>query len=268
MQNRITKCLDSLGKRKLLIPFFTAGFPSIKMTEEYIKAAESAGVDLIEIGLPFSDPMADGPEVQYASKLSLDNNLKLKDVFTMVERIRKYSDIPLLFMNYVNPIIAVGEKKFLTMAANVGIDGLIIPDLPVEESTSVKEIADKVGLSLTYLASPTSSAERIQMIDKITTGFIYAVTVAGVTGANKKFSKKTDDYLKMLKSQLNHKFVAGFGVSNSNDAKRLTKYSDGVVIGSKLIQTIREAKTEKSSVLKIEKFLKDIRKTLSLAKRK
>ncbi|HDL01213.1 MAG TPA: hypothetical protein ENH23_03160 [candidate division Zixibacteria bacterium] len=124
-------------------------------------------------------------------------------------------------------------------------------------------MSDKVGLSMTFLVSPTSSEKRIKMIDKATSGFVYAVTVAGVTGANKKFSKSTDDYLHKLQNELNHKFVAGFGVSNSNDAKRLTKYSDGVVIGSKLIQLIKEAKTDKSSVLKIERFLKDIRKTLS-----
>ena len=263
MQNRIISYLNSLENRKLLIPFFTAGFPSIKYSEEYIKAAESAGADFIEIGIPFSDPLADGPQIQFSSKRALDNNLKLKDIFNMVENIRQYSEIPLLFMNYVNPIIAVGEEKFLTQAKQVGIDGLILPDLPVEESISIRKIADKVDISITFLVSPTSDKKRIQMIDKATTGFVYAVTVAGVTGADKKFSKTTDDYLQKLKNKLNHKFVAGFGVSNSSDAKRLTKYSDGVVIGSKLIQIIREAKTEKSSVLKIEKFLKDIRRTLS-----
>ncbi len=263
MQNRITTYLNSLGNKKLLIPFFTAGFPSLKYTYEYIKAAESAGADFVEIGIPFSDPLADGPEIQFSSKTALDKNLKLKDIWKLVEKVRKHSDIPLLFMNYVNPLIAVGEEKFITKTAEVGIDGLIIPDLPVEESATMQLIADKVGLSMTFLVSPTSTEKRIQMIDKATTGFVYAVTVAGVTGANKKFSNSTDDYLHTLRKELNHKFVAGFGVSSSKDAKRLTKYSDGVVIGSKLIQIIREAKTEKSSVLKIEKFLKDIRKTLS-----
>ncbi len=263
MKNRITTYLNNLGNRKLLIPYFTAGYPSLKYTMEYIKAAESAGADFVEIGIPFSDPLADGPEIQFSSKTALDNNLKLNDIFSMVEKVRKQTDIPLLFMNYVNPIIAVGEKKFLIRSVNAGIDGLIIPDLPIEESGSMRQIADKIGLSMTFLVSPTSDPKRIQMIDKATTGFVYAVTVAGVTGANKKFSKSTDDYLKMLHKKLNHKFVAGFGVSNSNDAKRLSKYSDGVVIGSKLIQIIREAKTQKSSIMKIEKFLKEIRKTLS-----
>lgn len=263
MQNRIVTYLNKLKNRKLLIPFFTAGFPSLIYTQEYIKAAESAGADFIEIGIPFSDPLADGPEIQFSSKAALDNNLKLKDIFGMVEKIRKYSDIPLLFMNYVNQVIAVGEEKFLKQASGIGIDGLIIPDLPVEESVSMRKIADKVGLSMTFLVSPTSSKKRIKMIDKNTTGFVYAVTVAGVTGANKKFSKATDSYLHKLHNELNHKFVAGFGVSNSEDAKRLTKYSDGVVIGSKLIQLMKEAKTDKSSVLKIERFLKEIRKTLS-----
>ena len=263
MQNRITTHLETLGKKKLLLPFFTAGFPSVKYTEEYIKVAESAGVDLIEIGIPFSDPLADGSEVQYASKFALDHHIKLADIWKMVERVRKSSSIPLLFMNYLNPIIAVGDKKFIKTASDVGIDGLIIPDLPVEEADVLKKLALNHNVSLTFLVSPTSDLNRIKLIDNATTGFVYAVTVAGVTGANRKFSNKTDIYLKKLKDELKHKFIAGFGVSNSSDAKRLTKYSDGVVIGSKMIQIIKESKTEKSSVKMIDKFLKEIRKSLS-----
>ena len=262
MTNRITTYLDNLGRKKLLVPFFTAGFPTLSLTYDYILAAESAEADFIEIGLPFSDPLADGPEIQFASKTALDKNLKLKQIFELVEKVRKKSDIPLLFMGYYNPLIALGEKQFLSLSKQAGVDGLIIPDLPVDESESLRKLADSVDLSMVYLVSPTTTDERIETINKLTSGFVYAVTVTGVTGSGKKFDKSTDEYLKHLKNILSHRFVAGFGVSTPTDAKRLSIYSDGVVIGSKLIKIIREAKTEKSSVKKIEIFLKSLRKSL------
>lgn len=262
MNNRITTYLNNLGNKKLLVPFFTAGFPSVQFTHDYIMAAESAGVDLIEIGLPFSDPLADGPEIQFASKTALDNKIQLKHIFQLVEKVRQKSNIPLLFMGYYNPLIALGEKRFLETAKYAGVDGLIIPDLPVDESSNVRKIADSVELSMTYLIAPTSSPKRIETINRLTTGFVYAVTVTGVTGTGKKFDRTTDDYLLSLKKRLSHKFVAGFGVSTPSDAKRLSKYSDGVVIGSKLIKIIREAKTNKSSINDIERFLTSVRKSL------
>ncbi|KAA3632434.1 MAG: tryptophan synthase subunit alpha [Calditrichaeota bacterium] len=263
MKNRITTYLDSLGKKKLLVPYFTAGFPTMGMTLQYIKAAECAGCDFVEIGIPFSDPLADGPEIQYASKVALDNKTTLNQIFELTQKVRKHSEIPLLFMGYYNPFLAVGVKKFLQKTADSKVDGLIIPDLPIDESTEIRNLADKQNISMTYLVAPTTEKKRIQTINNLTTGFVYAVTVTGVTGSGKKFSPETDKYLKMLQKSLNHRFVAGFGVSSPADAKRLAKYSDGVVIGSKLIKIIREAKTQKSSVTDIEKFLTGVRKSLS-----
>ena len=261
MNNRITRYLEA-NNRKLLIPFFTAGYPSLTATYEYIMAAESAGADFIEIGLPFSDPLADGPEIQFASKSALDKKLTLSQVFNLVEKVRKKSEIPLLFMGYYNPFIALGEKSFMSKSQKAGVDGLIIPDLPVDESKTIRKIADLYNISMIYLVAPTTTDERIKIINNQTSGFVYAVTVTGVTGTGKKFDSSTDKYLSGLKKKLSHKFVAGFGVSTPADAKRLSKYSDGVVIGSKLIKIIRDAKTSKASVIEIENFLKKIRKNL------
>lgn len=245
-----------------MIPFFTAGYPNISSTINYVKAAENCGADIVELGIPFSDPMADGPEIQFSSKVALDNNISLSKILELVGKIRKFSQIPIVLMGYYNPIYAYGESKFFKDAQNSGVDGLIIPDLIVEESYKFKTEAEKNKLSMTYLVSPTSKSNRVRIIDKASTDFVYAVTVTGVTGTGKKFDKSTDMYLKNLKNSLSKRFVAGFGVSSPDTAKRLTKYSDGVVIGSALIKIIKNSKSAKDSIGELEKFLKSVRKAI------
>jgi tryptophan synthase alpha chain len=260
--NRIHTILNKNGKGKFLIPFLTAGFPNGKMFLELIDATVDSGADFIEIGMPFSDPLADGPEVQYSSFLALQNGVTLKKILKTVELIRRKQSLPLLLMGYYNPLLTYGEVQFMKDAKSAGIDGLIIPDLPIDEADDFKRAANKYELSTVFLVAPTSSKDRVKRIDKLCTDFVYAVTVTGVTGAGKKFNKSTDDYLKSLKGTLTKPFVAGFGVSSPETAKRLSKNSNGVVIGSKLISIIRQSKNNRQAVQTVELLLTQIRKAL------
>lgn len=262
MSNRITKLVSSGSDRKYLVPFLTAGFPDSKTFLDIVKLSIDCGVDMIEIGAPFSDPMADGPEVQFSSFKSLENGTKIKDIFGYVKSIREYSQIPLIIMGYYNPILAYGQSEFMKDINKVGIDGLIIPDLPIDEAEEFKFLADKNDVSTIFLASPTSTDKRLKLVNKFSTGFVYAVTVTGVTGTGKVFGKETDNYFKRLKKVLNQKFVAGFGISNASDARKMIKYADGVVIGSAIIKIIRNSKSKKEMLKNIERLLKSIRNAI------
>ena len=262
MNNRISQLIQSDSKSKWLIPFFTAGYPKLNSLPELVKIAESAGCDMVEIGMPFSDPMADGPEIQFSSHTALNNGISLNLIFEQIATIRKKSSIPLIMMGYYNPVHAFGYKRFLKRAKSAGADGFIIPDLPLDEAGDFRNECQKNDLSLTFLASPTSTPERLKLIDRMSTDFVYAVTVTGVTGSGKKYTNSTDYYLKSLKKELNLKFVAGFGVSDVMSAKRLTRFADGVVIGSALIRMIKEAKNQKAGFDKIGRFLRQIKGAL------
>jgi tryptophan synthase alpha chain len=260
--NRISKTVASLGNGKLLIPFFTAGFPDFKRSLELVVLAEQAGANMVELGLPFSDPMADGPEIQFSSKTALDKGMSLKKILSGVVTLRKKTQIPLILMGYYNPIHAFGPEKFLSEAAFSGVDGLIVPDLPIDEALHYKKAADNAGISTVFLAAPTSPPDRLALIDRLSSDFVYAVTVTGVTGSGKVYDRSTDNYLKGLKRTLTRRFVAGFGVSSAETARRLTRYADGVVIGSRLMKIMREARSAMSGVKSVEKLLSAIRKVI------
>jgi tryptophan synthase alpha chain len=260
--NRIRKYIKENPTRKLLIPFFTAGFPNWNIFLELISAAINSGADFIEIGVPFSDPLADGPEIQYSSFVSLSQGTTLKKILQGVETLRNKSDVPFILMGYYNPILTYGDAKFMSDSKKAGVDGLIVPDLSIAEASGFKQLALKNRLSTIFLVSPTSSNGRIRQIEKFCSDFVYAVTVTGVTGAGKTFDKQTDNYLKHLRLTLQKKFVAGFGVSSAETARRLAANSDGIVIGSRLVTIIRESKTPKQAAPKVEQLLKQIRKAL------
>jgi len=260
--NRLTKYLKTNPDWKLLIPFFTAGFPSLKLSLDLILTAIDTGADFIEIGVPFSDPLADGPEIQYSSFVALQNGINVNKILSAVGAIRKKSNVPIILMGYYNPILTYGEQKFLADANKAGVDGLIVPDLSIDEAAEYKKNADKFGLSTIFLVSPTSSPERISRIEKYCSDFVYAVTVTGVTGAGKVFDKGTDNYLKSLRKTLKKRFVAGFGVSSAETAKRLVRHSDGIVIGSKLVSLIRGSKNNKAALKAVEKLLTQIRRAI------
>ncbi len=260
--NRITEILANPSRRKLLVPFFTAGYPDLKTTLELVITSADSGADIVEIGMPFSDPLADGPQIQYSSHLALQNGITLRTIVDSVYTLRKQVSIPIVLMGYFNPLIAFGEKRFIREAAHAGVDGLIIPDLPIDEAMAYSKYMKNNRLSSIFLVAPTSTDSRIRQIDNMSTDMVYAVTVTGVTGTGKKFGQSTDRYLKHLTKILTKPFVAGFGVSSPESAQRLCQYSDGVVIGSALVQIIRAARTKRASVSKIGQFLKNIRKSI------
>lgn len=225
--------------RKALIPFLTAGYPSVSQTERLARVALDSGADLLELGAPFTDPLADGPSIQYSSQCALDSGLRLRDLFSLAERISSKTDKPLFVMGYMNPLIARGFENYMRSAADAGISGLIIPDLPPDEAGEALRSAKRHNISLTFLVAPTSEPNRVSLVDRASSDFVYAVTVAGVTGARSGFTRKTDRYLDSLRLQLKKPFVAGFGVSSPESARRLASRADGVVIGSALVDIIR-----------------------------
>ena len=260
--NRIRTYLNQNKKQKLLIPFITAGYPDRSTTLNLIKAAIDSGCNMIEIGFPFSDPLADGAEVQFSSYHALKNGMTLARTLRIAEEVRKTSDVPLILMGYYNPILCYGENRFMKDAKAAGVDGLIIPDLPVVEASDYKRYAAIHDISTVFLAAPTTNKTRLKQIEKSCSDFVYAVTVTGVTGGGKVFGRDTDNYLKGLGKTLSKKFVAGFGVSSPETARRFCKYSDGIVIGSKLISLMRSAKSKSQGVKDAARFLSSVRKAI------
>ena len=260
--NRVSQLLASRGRRRLLVPFFTSGYPTAKTALDLVQAGIDAGADMIEIGMPFSDPMADGPEIQLSSQVALENGTGMSDTLRFVELVRKHSDTPIILMGYFNPLLAFGTARFTRAAAQSGVDGMIIPDLPFDEADELSRPAAQNNLSCVYLVAPTSSAERVERIDRACSDFVYAVTVTGVTGAGSHFGRSTDSYLKSLRHRLKKPFVAGFGVSSPASAARLARYADGVVIGSALIKTFRTARNRRSGIRKVSRLLSNIRGSL------
>ena len=252
--NRINKVLKN--KKEILSIYFTAGFPEINDTCSIIKSLEKSGVDIIEIGLPYSDPLADGPTIQESSRDALNNGMSTKKLFSQLEGIRKKTDIPLIIMGYFNPILQFGVESFCKQCSKVGIDGLIIPDLPVEiYNKSYKNIFENNGLLNMFLITPQTSESRIKFIDEISNGFIYMVSSFSTTGAINSFQKEQKEYFKRINGMnLKSPLLIGFGISNNetfNDAK---KYSNGAIIGSAFIKFLAE-----KGIHKLDDFIKKIR---------
>jgi tryptophan synthase alpha chain len=252
--NRINQKLQE--NKKLLSIYFTAGFPKINDTVAIIENLEKSGVDFIEIGLPFSDPLADGPTIQASSTKALDNGMTTEVLFNQIKDIRKTVSIPLIIMGYFNPVMQFGVENFCKKCAEIGIDGLIIPDLPTDVyNDHYKAIFEKYGLINVFLITPQTSLERIQFIDKISDGFIYMVSSASVTGSQNAFGKSQDDYFKRI-ADLNLKSpqIVGFGISNTETFKQATKYAKGAIIGSAFVKYLDE-----NGVNSIKNFVAGIR---------
>jgi tryptophan synthase alpha chain len=254
--------LGEIKGRKLLIPFFTAGYPDLPTSLELARVATDAGADIIELGVPFSDPLADGPSIQRSSKQAIDNGVSLSGILKAVETLRRKVSAPIVLMGYTNPIIAMGLDKFFRCAAGCGVDGLIIPDMPIEEATRTIQLGEKHGISLIFLVAPTTPRERITAIDLASTDLVYAVTVTGVTGAGKRFGADTGRYFRHLRRSLSKPFVAGFGVSSPEIATRFCQTADGVVIGSALVEIIRNAPDRRSAVRGVDRFLRSVRRAI------
>ena len=247
--NRIDQLFQH-KKEHILSVYFTAGYPALNDTVTVIKALEKEGVELIEIGVPFSDPMADGPVIQASGAKALQNGMSLKTLFTQLAAIRPSVSIPLVLMGYLNPIMQFGFERYCAEAAQCGIDGLIIPDLPFAEYLdSYKPIADSHGLHMIMLITPETSEERIRLIDRHTSGFIYMVSSASVTGAKSTFSDVNIDYFRRVNAmQLQNPRLIGFGISNKETFNAACREASGAIIGSKFIALLgSEASIEEAA---------------------
>jgi tryptophan synthase alpha chain len=225
-------------KKKALIVFMTAGDPSIQRNEQMIYALEKEGVDLIELGVPFSDPLADGPVIQASSMRALNKKTNLVKILSLVKKIRLKSQVPILLMTYLNPIMRFGFEKFSKEAKAAGVDGMVIPDLPPDEGKALAAILRKNGVDLVYLLAPTSDGVRRKIVCSASRGFIYYVSMTGVTGGKQMPGKEVHDSMKQIKKMTALPVCVGFGVSQPEQAKELSKTADGVIIGSYLVKEL------------------------------
>ena len=247
-------------KQKAFGVFLTAGYPSLEYSKNIFKKILDAKVDFIEIGLPFSDPMADGPLIQHSSQIAIEQNTSVEECFKLVKEIRKINnDIPIILMGYYNPIHYYGNLKFIKKAVLSGIDGLIIVDLPIEEDEEFYNLSCKNNLPLIRLITPTTDEERLKKILKNAHGFVYYVSVTGITGTKSASVNDVKNKIKVIKKITNLPVIAGFGIKNSVDAKKMSSISDGIVIGSSLVKKIEEVYKKKNGLNEIFNFLKSFK---------
>ena len=257
MSNRLNE-LFARKNEKILSVFYTAGFPKLNDTKEIAMQLESAGADLIEIGIPFSDPIADGPTIQESNKVALENGMNVLLLLQQVKVIRQSVQLPILLMGYLNPVLQYGLEKFIKDAADAGVDGLILPDLPLDEYLdSFKDKMESAGLINTFLISPTTSEERIRKIDGASSGFIYAVSSSSTTGTRQAFTAEQEAYFKKLTDmKLTNPFLIGFGVSNSEAFKAVCKYASGAIVGSAFINLLKNSSNLSKD---IKQFITDLK---------
>lgn len=252
--NRIKRLFDS--DKKILSIYFTAGFPSTDDTKAVIQSLADNGADLLEIGLPFSDPLADGPVIQESSTIALNNGMTTELLFSQLKDIREFVDIPLIIMGYFNPVMQYGVEAFCKKCQEAGIDGLILPDLPLEEyQAHYAETFQKYNLANIFLITPQTSDERIRTIDKASNAFIYLVSTASVTGSQSGFGTEQESYFKRIKNmKLNNPLIVGFGIKDKQSFDQATAHTSGAIIGSAFIKMISD-----KGVAGISSFIKSIR---------
>lgn len=254
--NRIKQLFEKKQKNILSI-YFTAGFPQLDDTCNVIRELEANGIDLIEIGIPFSDPMADGPTIQESGTIALRNGMTLKVLFEQLKDIRSDVTIPLILMGYLNPIMQYGFENFCKQCKETGIDGAIIPDLPFNDYISqYKPIADKYDIKIVMLITPETSDERIRLIDEHTDGFIYMVSSASTTGAQSNFDDKKQAYFRKINGMnLRNPRLIGFGISNKATLEAAQENASGAIIGSKFITLLKESTNIKEAVKALKEAL-------------
>ncbi len=242
--NRLSACVAELQRKneKAFCAFLTAGFPNLGVTAKLVAEFEKAGVDILELGYPFSDPLADGPTIQYASQAALEKGICLSQVLKLLNGLRqKGLRLPVVFFTYLNPLLAYGLARFARDARRAGFDAVLVPDMPMEEELSFQAALKREGLLSIYLVTPTTSRKRTVKIAQASEGFIYYVSLRGVTGARQALPRDIAGHLRFLKKQSKKTVLIGFGVSTPEQARRLSDLSDGVIVGSAIIERLRKA---------------------------
>lgn len=261
---RIEKRFAELRSRggRALIPYLTAGFPKPEATLQLLQALERGGCDIIELGVPFSDPIADGPTIQRASAEALEQGTTLKAILEMVREFRRNSELPLLLFGAYNPFFHYGVEKLATDAAAAGVDALLIPDVPADEGNEIQPILNRAGLDLIYLAAPTTPAQRKQFIASRASGFIYYISLKGVTGARQSLQFQLTEPLKEFRAITTLPIAVGFGIATPEQAAEVAKVADGVVVGSALVDLISRQRHEPDLIKQVEEFARQLKAAL------
>ena len=260
MSNRIKKTFEN--KNKKLVTFTTGGDPDLETSFEILKTITNNNIDIIEIGMPFSDPMADGPTIQESSTRSIKNGTTIQDIFELVKKIRILNnEIPVILMGYYNSIFNMGIEEFTSKCVQVGVDGLIIVDLQPEEDADLYVKTKENNIDLIRLITPTTKKERLKTILNNASGFLYYVTVTGITGQNSANLKELETSINLIRSESNLPIVAGFGIKNRKDVEKISAFTDGVVVGSSIVNIIKDNISDKKNMLeKIDLFTQDLKK--------
>jgi tryptophan synthase alpha chain len=260
MMNRIENKWKELKRKglKAFIAFVTAGDPSLEETYKLVLEMEKQGADIVELGIPFSDPIADGPVIQTSSQRALEKGVNLNKIFHLVKELRKKTDVPLVFLSYYNPIFHYGVERFVEDAVQSGVDGVIVADLPPEEAQEIKIFSFKEGLDTIFLAAPTSSTERLHKVAEASTGFIYCVSVAGVTGVRNSLAQSLKQRVESIKKITDKPVAVGFGVSSTKTAEWVASFADGVIVGSAIVKVVQDNLKNKEMVNKVGKLAKNL----------
>jgi tryptophan synthase alpha chain len=233
------RCKDE--DRTALMPYLTIGYPDLPISEQVLLSLVEAGADLIEVGTPFSDPLADGSTVQHTSQVSLENGTRLRDCVALVKRVRNAGvSIPLMLMGYYNPIVKYGVEQFVADCAEAGVDGFIVPDLPIEESERLRTVARQHNLDLIFMVAPTTTDDRLEQVGQVGTGFVYCVAVTGVTGARGEMSATLAPYMQRVRQHTSQPLAVGFGISTPEAVTKVGDLSDGAIVGSALINYMND----------------------------
>ncbi|MCG8310878.1 MAG: tryptophan synthase subunit alpha [Cytophagales bacterium] len=257
-ENRILKLFEKKRSRILSV-YFSAGYPNLNDTAQIIRSLSDSGADLIEVGIPFSDPVADGPTIQESNKIALDNGISVKLIFEQLAEIREHVDTPIILMGYINPVIRFGVEAFCRNCREVGIDGLILPDLPMQEYLeNYKSSFEAHGLLNIFLITPQTSGERIRAIDRNSRGFIYMVSSASTTGAKTGISQDQVRYFERIKEmKLDNPALIGFGISNKETFNTACRYASGAIIGSAFIHVLKNAENLRQDIRTFVKSVKE-----------
>ena len=258
--NRIDARFQDLKKqgKKAFIPYITAGDPTLDRTMDIVLSLEKAGVDVIELGVPFSDPVADGVVNQEAAMRALEHNTSLRDILGMVKRLREKTQIPLVLFTYFNPVCAYGIEAFAPACAEAGVDGVLCVDLPPDEAEDYKKLMDENGIATIFLLAPTSTKERIELIAKSSTGFVYYVSRTGVTGEQAEIESSVEDMVGKIKQHTDKPVAVGFGISKPEHAIDVAGFADGVIVGSAIVRMIGALGDSPETPEKVGAFVKSL----------
>lgn len=246
--NRIEATFEKLKSqnKKAFIPYIMAGDPSLGRTKELVLLLEECGADIIELGVPFTDPLADGPTIQRAAERALNNKVTLKKVIECVKNIRTKTNVPIILMTYYNPVFKYGEERFVKEAKESGVDGVIIPDLPPEEGNSIIKLSKEKDFAVVFLAAPTSTNARIKKVADSSSGFVYYVSMKGITGAKLLLDSSIENAILKIRKITKKPIAVGFGISTPEEAAAVSKFSDGIIVGSAIVKKIYEGLSDRA----------------------